>query len=101
MVIEPILYRIDILEELGEGNFTGVLDALVWSKRDQLLMALVTLDGGLKVRVLAFQRHSRKDANGKPLPEYLGFRDLEPGKKVEILVDRGLRGGLRPFVKAA
>lgn len=91
--IEPMNYRIDLLDAIGAGNFEGVLDALVWSQKEPSLMALITLDGGRKVKVLGFQRHSRKD-----LPEYLGLRELEPGAGIHLLVEVGVRGGLRPTV---
>jgi hypothetical protein len=93
--LEPISYRSDALESLGEGRFQGVLDGLVWSKRQPCLMALVSLDNGIRVQVLGFQRHSRKD-----LPEYLGLRLLTPGQRVELQIDRGVRGGFRPLLLA-
>ncbi|NYI33131.1 hypothetical protein FHR53_002814 [Xanthomonas arboricola] len=91
--LEPISYRSDALESLGEGRFTGKLDGLVWSKRQPCLMALLTPDNDARVQVVGFQRHSRKD-----LPEYLGLRLLTPGQRIVLQVDRGLRGGLRPLV---
>lgn len=91
--LEPISYRSDALESLGEGRFTGRLDGLVWSKRQPCLMALLTLDNGARVQVLGFQRHSRKG-----LPEYLGLRLLAPGQRIFLQIDRGMRGGLRPLV---
>lgn len=91
----PISYRTDVLESLGEGRFGGTLDSLVWSKRQPCLMALLTLDAGARVQVVGFQRHSRKD-----LPEYLGLRLLAPGQRIALLIDRGVRGGLRPLVVA-
>ena len=91
--IEPISYRTDVLESLGEGKFAGQLDGLVWAKRKPCLMALLTLDGGVRVQVVGFQRHTRKD-----LPEYIGLRLLTPGQRVVLFVDRGVRGGFRPLV---
>jgi len=32
------------------------------------------------------------------VPEYLGFRLLAPGQRVTLVIDRGVRGGLRPLV---
>ena len=93
--IEPICYRSDALESLGEGSFPGMLDCLVWSKRHPCLMALLTLDDGPLVQVAGFQRHSRKG-----LPEYLGLRTLTPGQRILLIIDRGVRGGLRPLVLA-
>lgn len=93
--IEPITYRAD-WAELGEGTHPGRLDALVWTKRKPALQALVTLDMGAKVAVLAFKRHSRPD-----LPEYLGLRDLVPGQRVNLVLDVGARGALRPTLTAA
>ncbi len=94
--IEPITYRGDALDAIGEGSFSGQLDALVWAKRSPCLMALITLDLGARVQVLGFKRHTRKE-----LPEYLGLRELSPGQRVTLHVDRGLRGGLRPLVMPA
>lgn len=91
--IEPITYRGDALDAIGEGSFPGRLDALVWAKRSPCLMALITLDLGARVQVLGFKRHTRKE-----LPEYLGLRHLCPGQRITLQVDRGLRGGLRPLV---
>jgi hypothetical protein len=91
--LEPISYRTDAVESLGEGRFGGCLDALVWSKRQPCLMALVTLDTGVRVQVVGFQRHTRRG-----VPEYLGFRLLAPGQRVTLVIDRGVRGGLRPLV---
>lgn len=91
--IEPIAYRSDFLESLGEGHFGGTLDALVWAKRQPCLMALISLDVDVRIQVVGFQKHSRKE-----LPEYLGFRQLTPGQRVVLVVDRGVRGGLRPLV---
>jgi hypothetical protein len=91
--LDPISYRNDLLQSLGEGEFPGRLDGLVWSKRQPCLMALVSLDRGIRVQVLGFQRHSRKG-----LPEYLGLRTLAPGQRILLSIDRGLRGGLRPLV---
>lgn len=91
--LEPISYRSDALESLGEGRFMGQLDGLVWSKRQPCLMALLALDNGARVQVLGFQRHSRKG-----LPEYLGLRLLTPGQRICLQIDRGIRGGLRPLV---
>ena len=93
--LEPISYRTDAVEALGEGQFGGRLDALVWSKRQPCLMALLTLDTGVRVQVVGFQRHTRRD-----LPEYLGFRSLTPGQRITLVIDRGVRGGLRPLVIA-
>lgn len=93
--IEPITYRSDALESLGPGTFAGQLDALVWSKRQPCLMALITLEKGIRVQVVGFQRHTRKD-----MPEYLGLRDLYPEQQVMLAIDRGIRGGLRPTVYA-
>lgn len=95
MGLEPISYRSDAVECLGEGQFSGCLDALVWSKRQPCLMALLTLDSGVRVQVVGFQQHTRRD-----LPEYLGFRLLTPGQRVTLVIDRGVRGGLRPLVVA-
>lgn len=89
--LEPITYRSDALDALGEGEFKGKLDGLVWSKRQPCLMALVTLESGVRVQVIGFQRHSRRG-----LPEYLGLRLLTPGQQVILCIDRGVRGGLRP-----
>lgn len=91
--LDPISYRSDLLESLGEGQFAGQLDALVWSKRRPCLMALLSLDTGSRVQVLGFQRHTRKG-----LPECIGLRLLTPGQRIVLHVDRGLRGGLRPLV---
>lgn len=91
--LDPISYRSGALTSLGEGRFSGQLDGLVWSKRDPCLMALLTLDSGVRVLVLGYQKHTRKD-----LPEYLGLRLLVPGQRVFLQIDRGLRGGLRPLV---
>jgi hypothetical protein len=91
--LEPISYRGDALKSLGEGRFPGRLDGLVWSKREPCLMALLTLDSGVRVQVLGYQKHTRKG-----IPEYLGFRLLVPGQRILLQVDRGLRGGLRPLV---
>ena len=91
--IDPISYRSDALDSLGEGRFHGRLDALVWSKRKPCLMALLTLDTGSLVQVVGFQRHTRKG-----LPEYLGLRLLSPGQRIVLQIDRGVRGGLRPLV---
>ncbi len=91
--LDPISYRSDLLQSLGEGEFPGRLDGLVWSKRQPCLMALVNLDRGARVQVLGFKRHSRKG-----LPEYLGLRALIPGQRILLVIDRGLRGGLRPLV---
>lgn len=93
--LDPISYRSDAVESLGEGQFGGHLDALVWSKRQPCLMALLTLDTGVRVQVVGFQKHTRRD-----LPEYLGFRLLAPGQRVTLVIDRGVRGGLRPLVVA-
>lgn len=93
--LDPISYRNNLLESLGEGQFAGQLDALVWSKRSPCLMALLSLDMGSRVQVVGFQCHTRKG-----LPEYLGLRSLSPGQRVLLQVDRGLRGGLRPLVVA-
>jgi hypothetical protein len=92
--IEPIQYRSDHLTELGPGQHPGVLDALVWSKRKPCLMALIQLDTGVKVQMVGFQKHSRPE-----LPDYLGLRELTPGQRVELVVDIGLRGGLRPTLR--
>jgi hypothetical protein len=92
--IEPIQYRSDCLEELGPGPHAGLLDALVWSKRKPCLMALIQLDAGIKVQIVGFQKHSRPE-----LPEYLGLRELTPGQRVELVLDVGLRGGLRPTLR--
>ena len=92
--LEPVSYRSQFLESLGEGLFGGKLDALVWSKRQPCLMALLTLDNDVRVQVVGFQRHTRKD-----LPEYLGLRSLTPGQRIFLEIDRGLRGGLRPLVR--
>ncbi len=91
--LDPISYRNDLLESLGEGEFSGRLDGLVWSKRHPCLMALLSLDRGIRVQVLGFQKHSRKG-----LPEYLGLRALTPGQRIVLQIDRGIRGGLRPLV---
>ena len=92
--IEPIQYRADYLDELGQGQHPGVLDALVWSKRKPCLMALIQLDFGVKVQMVGFQKHSRPE-----LPDYLDLRELTPGQRVELVVDIGLRGGLRPTLR--
>lgn len=94
--IEPIHYRADILKDLGPGQFPGKLRALIWSRKKPCLFALVDLDAGHKVQVIAFQRHSRPG-----LPEYLGLRAFSPGQKVSLVVDVGPRGGMRPTVLAA
>lgn len=91
--LEPISYRGDALNSLGEGRFPGQLDGLVWSKREPCLMALLTLDSGVRVQVLGYQKHTRKG-----LPEYLGLRLLDPGQRILLQIDRGVRGGLRPLV---
>lgn len=93
--VQPIQYRTDRLEELGEGRHEGVLDALVWTKSKPALQALITLDSGVKIMVMGFQRHSRKE-----LAPYLGLREFSPGDRVTLVIDRGLRGGLRPAVLA-
>lgn len=101
---DPIHYRFDAFAALPDGSYSGVLDALVWAPRGRpALMALVRLDdeavhdlfpgmdgGGLKVCLMAFQRHSRKD-----LPPYLGMRMLAPSDEVEFIVSTGVRGGRR------
>lgn len=94
--IEPIQYRTDALQGLGAGIHRGRLDALVWAKRQPALQALITLDSGPKVQVIGFQRHSRCD-----FPEYLGFRALIPGQMVDLVIDIGIRGGLRPSISPA
>lgn len=93
--LDPLTYRTDALEALGAGSHPGTLDALVWSKRAPCLMALVTLDVGVRVLVLGYQQHSRRD-----LPPYLGLRELSPGQPIELSIDVGIRGGLRPLVRA-
>lgn len=96
MGIEPISYRSGYLDELGEGAFPGRLDALVWTKRKPALQALVNLDSGEKVMIVAFKKNSRPE-----LGEYLGFRDLTPGQRINLVIDVGARGGLRPMLVAA
>lgn len=89
--IDPIHYRSDRLQSLGPGPHPAQLDALVWAKRQPCLTALVQLDTGVKVAIVGFQQHNRKE-----LPEYLGLRAFTPGQRVLLVIDQGVRGGLRP-----
>ena len=93
--IDPIHYRADRLQSLGPGRFPAQLDALVWAKRQPCLAALIQLDTGVKIAIMGFQKHSFKG-----LPEYLGFRTFTPGQRVALVVDQGVRGGLRPSLVA-
>lgn len=93
--IEPIQYRTDALPSLGEGEFPGILDALVWTKRKPALMALLTLDAGPLVSILGFNNSL---TSGHP---YAGLRRLEPSRRVVLTVSRGIRGGWRPLVQSA
>ena len=93
--IEPIHYRADAIESLGPGRYPAQLDALIWSKRKPCLMAFLNLDVGVKVQMVGFQQHSRPE-----LPEYLGLRAFTPGQRVTLVVDKGVRGGLRPSLAA-
>lgn len=94
--LEPVTYRSDALRALGNGDFAGNLDALVWAKRQPCLMALVTLDSDIRVQVSGFQRHNRQG-----LPEYLGLRRLAPGQRVVVRVEIGVRGGMLATVLPA
>ncbi len=93
--IEPIHYRTGYLQELGEGHHEGWLDALVWCKRIAGLQALITLDIEVKVAVIGFKKSGRRD-----VPEYLGFRAFRPGQRIVLVIDTGVRGGLRPTLIA-
>ena len=91
---EPIQFRSEYLQELGPGHYAGYLDALVWRKAHPSLLALITLDNGIKTCVIAYHRDkSKRD----PLP-YSGLRLLAPGMKVDIDLQLGVRGGLIPRV---
>jgi hypothetical protein len=93
--LEPITYRLERVGELGKGHFDGRLDALVWVDRRPAIMALVTLDDGTRVAVLAFHE-GRRDVQ---LP-YGGLRLLTPGDSVVLEIDIGPRGGVRPLLRS-
>ena len=93
--LEPITYRLERVGELGKGQYNGRLDALVWVASRPAIMALVTLEDGTRVTVMAFQA-GRKDM---PLP-YAGLRLLSPGDSVVLEVDIGPRGGVRPLLRS-
>ncbi|CAN7387701.1 hypothetical protein [Variovorax sp. LjRoot178] len=94
--LEPITYRMERVQELGPGEFPGRLDGLVWINGRPALMALVTLQSGDRVGVIAYKRSSRKEI---ALP-WSGLRGLTPGESVILDIDVGLRGGLRPLVRS-
>lgn len=93
--LQPITYRLERLGELGKGEFSGRLDALVWASSKPAIMAMVSLDDGTSVCVMAFQE-GRRDS---PLP-YQGLRMLSPGESVVLEVDFGPRGGVRPTLRS-
>lgn len=98
MGIEPVSYRSGHIAELGVGTFPGILDALVWSKRPPTaLMALVTLDRGLKVMVAGYKKSSRNGTHG----EYLGLKHFRPDQNVNLVIDLGAGGTLNPSLVAA
>ncbi len=90
--IEPVLYRTVSIDAPGPGEFPGILDALVWAKRQPALLALVTLDSGLKVVVVGYHRRE-----GVP---YAGLRNFTPGQKIKVSVEVGPRNGLRSRLSA-
>lgn len=92
--LEPIHYRSDAFADLGKGSYPGRLDALVWTKRKPALLALITLDTGVKVSVIGFQNNRVDDE------PYMGLRRLDPGQRVLVEVDIGVRGGVRPTVRS-
>jgi hypothetical protein len=98
MGIEPMSYRSGHIAELGVGTFSGVLDALVWSKRPPTaLMALVTLDSGMKVMIAGYKKSSRNGAQG----EYLGLKRFRQDQKVNLVIEVGAKGALSPSLVAA
>lgn len=42
--LDPVSYRNDALESLGERRFSGTLAGLMWSERQPCLMALLPLE---------------------------------------------------------
>ncbi|TDQ31955.1 hypothetical protein DEV91_10650 [Phyllobacterium brassicacearum] len=91
--IEPVPYRTVSINAPGPGEFPGTLDALVWAKRQPALLALVTLDTGLKVVVVGYHRNR----DGVP---YAGLRNFTPGQKIKVNVEVGPRNGLRSRLSA-
>lgn len=84
-------YRKETLRALGEGQYQGRLDALVWSKPSaaRMLLALVTLDSGDKALCEArFERELKGE------PKYQGFLGSTPGQAVLVTVTIGPRGGV-------
>jgi hypothetical protein len=64
------------------------------SQAEQIAALRCFIATGVKVQIVGFQKHSRPE-----LPDYLGLRELTPGQRVELVVDIGLRGGLRPTLR--
>jgi hypothetical protein len=88
--IEPVLYRASLMAELGPGTYPARLDALVWAKHHPALQALLTLEDGAKLLIMAFKKNSRQDFG-----PYLGLRGFTPGQRVNVVIEIGPRGGIK------
>jgi hypothetical protein len=83
------------------GPYSGFLDGLVWAKTTPSqsvprLIVLVSLDDGRAIRFSVYPGWTSPTLGR--VTRYGGFRDLEPGDRVVIGFERGLKKGWRPIL---